>query len=211
MWDVFVTALKGCFQDTQLKERAQWKLNTFCQNKMTAEEWFQGMDLLQRQAGYTTAHDSIMIANIRINGNATLVDKVIGLDVMPTTYIDWKKKMIQFDNQWRTREEKKKLFTQGHGIAIPRSYTPQQNSAPHQEKQAERPAAVPASQGGGSRMDIDRQRQPRGRNCHRCGKEGHFVRDCTELKPNKFAKVRALGMTKEDLENFLKEGFQKDQ
>lgn len=210
-WRHFVEEVKGRFLDSQVAERAMRKLQSLRQNKTSAEEWFQEIDLLRRQANLTYRNEEVLIANIRMNGNPTLVDKVIGLDHMPTTYEGWKKKMIQFDNQWRAREDEKKLFSQGHGAAIPRVYTQQQSNAPRQERKAERPATVPASQGGGSRMDVDRKRQPRGRNCYRCGKEGHFARDCSEPKPDRFARVRALGMTKEDLESFLKEGFQKDQ
>lgn len=66
----------------------------------SAEDYFEKLNTLVVQAGYQF-NDQYILKTIEMNVNDVIIDRVYTSGVIPTTYDDWKAKLVNLDLLWR--------------------------------------------------------------------------------------------------------------
>lgn len=146
-WADAKVAIKARFEDANLKEQAQIKLENLRQGKRSAEDFFTEFETLMRQASYQKT-DQFVIQLVRRHASKEIVDALCMSATIPTTYDQWREKIILLDNQRRQREEETRLTQRG--------WQPNPNARPYQPPQQQTPqktTATPNNQTDGQRRD----------------------------------------------------------
>jgi len=208
-WEQYRSQLEGTFRDANEALSAQHRLATMRQGSRPAEDYFIAFDADIRLAGYDEkTHACVLISYLEQNLAPGLVDRVYGVDPLPVSYQDWKKKAISLDQLYRRREERKKLSRELHAPLRPPRPPP---ALPSQLLPI---PSIPTPQvplGAGTPMDIDRA-QVRFRKCFNCEEIGHLARNCpkprqprTNVRQIPTSEVEELIKERNELRNELME------
>jgi hypothetical protein len=184
------------------------KLSKLAQGTLSAEEYFIEFDMLAKTAGYATAHfDEYKIGLANQQLSATLVKNIHITENLPTTWIDYQKRAVVLDGNFRRGQQART------GKSMLFQATPQMKSqtyGPCQQPQAQQPQyRQPVRDPYAMEVDVTRTTAanltppPRpkiafsldaegrvigGREqlmaagaCHYCKKPGHIVKTCPVL------------------------------
>lgn len=199
-WEEFSGFLEKSFGDSYEEAHAIDRLSKIRQGARTAEEFFREVDVLRRQAQYTTPEfEKTMIRRLELAVNQHVLNKVLSMPNIPKTYEEWKKHAITFDEAHRHYEEVMKE-RQPARPATPfarRADTPPPNRRappPPPPPRNDRRDATGTTFGGiGQPMDVSIDRARRNGQCFGCGKTGHLVANCPDKKTVIRVLSRALG------------------
>ena len=170
------------------------------QNKKSALEFFTEFERLKYQAGYTDEQDPVLVQSLRSNVAAAIIDRIIDSDVLPTSYEDWKKRILRIDQAWRDRQLEKRS---GGSFSGPKSA--KGDSRPNNTT-----TSAPAPSGSttaklpqGEPMNVDRRRSDI--TCYKCQQKGHIARNCPTNKARGRSMMEELrSMTEEEKTEFRK-------
>jgi hypothetical protein len=182
----FLHTLDSTFKDQNEAQKARDKINVFCQGQLTADKFFVKFEALMLKAKMNE-HDneSYLIGRLEQNVKWDLIDKISNSLDQPTTYEEWKRRIILLDGLQRRREEQKKSWQggyQGKG-STGSSPWPGLSSRPSY-KGNERGSAPDRAQAQGESkpkyepMDIDKTKARQNGECFKCGGKGHFSHQC---------------------------------
>ncbi|THH07486.1 hypothetical protein EW145_g3349 [Phellinidium pouzarii] len=94
----FMMEFAQAFDDPNRAEKAMGEFQTFMQGKLTADQFFASFEILRTKAKLNqVAHDAIVIDRLKRALDAKVVMGVMHSSPVPTTYNDWKAKVIQVD------------------------------------------------------------------------------------------------------------------
>ncbi|PPQ83002.1 hypothetical protein CVT26_011326, partial [Gymnopilus dilepis] len=171
------------FSPLETTNQAFYELRHLRQGKASAGELNTKFDELVRTAGITINNNDAVLIDYYIQTlSPWLLDKISGLDTVPTTIKGWQKKAVEFDN---SRLNAARLLGRPSAGFRPSNWWA--NTTGHS-----RPARDPNA------MDVDAvstfpkrnyerdERRAKGL-CYKCGEKGHLIKDCPKWKnePNK--------------------------
>ena len=173
-WSNLEKKLQETFRDSAEEQRARSQIVLLKQNKKTALDFFTEFEKLKYQAGYTDEQDPVLIQLLRSNVNSAIIDRIIDSDLLPTSYEEWKRRILRIDQAWRDHQLEKR----SGGSFNPKSAkgdsrpTNQNNPAPSGSTSAELPPGEP--------MNVDRRKSDI--TCYKCQQKGHIARNCPTNK-----------------------------
>lgn len=196
-WEDFAKALHVSFGDPNEAMHAQTELMKLRQGETKAEEFFAKFDIYRFKAGYAgDGYNDFLIRLLEMALNASIVQNVLSMGVLPTTYEAWKTAAIQFDNQRRRLREVMQARQQPIRRPIPAPVRPQAAPAPQSFRPP--PGPPPASDrrdatgvtfgGQGQPMEITMDRARRSNLCYLCNRPGHIAKNC----PSRTLKIREI-------------------
>ncbi|EGO00858.1 hypothetical protein SERLA73DRAFT_151496 [Serpula lacrymans var. lacrymans S7.3] len=110
-WAHFERTLKDHFADTHEEERARYEIIYKKQGTLTAQEFFVKFEELRRRAGYDVKrNEQFLITLIRNNINGPLIKQIIYSGNVPTTYTEWKTRIVTNDQLWRDQVENERML-----------------------------------------------------------------------------------------------------
>lgn len=202
-WNDFTRELNTSFGDINEAQHAQEELLTIQQGTLTAEEFFQRLDILRRKAGYVTGYDQFLIRILERSLRAHLVDSVLSMPTIPDTYEGWKVAATHFDGNRRRRDD---AMRNRQSTAYRRPFPPPippRPAAPRAAPAQAAPRAAPPPVrrdatgvtfgGAGEPMDVAIGRANSGRRCFLCGSLKHLVKDCDQRTTRVRLVLRAMG------------------
>ncbi|KAL5521268.1 hypothetical protein ACEPAG_9191 [Sanghuangporus baumii] len=221
-WAAFLDKLNISFEDPNRHQKAFDKLDKMRQGEQEADKFLNDFDIERVRAGLTKSeHDGTLIAKLMKALNSAVVKGVMRTDPAPTTYAQWRKRAVTVDNverqikyvhaQRRGQQHLATLPARQQAFARPYAQAPQQPARPMAPfPQVDRRDATGVTYRGlGQPMDIAMNQARARRACYKCGKVGHFIRDCPRgreairsiiaaLKPeDRLAFLEELGNAKE--------------
>jgi hypothetical protein len=148
----FLKQLKKRFEDVAEQKKAWADLDSMRQGKDSVQDYLDKFDRLARTANFDDDCMRIALAESRIN--TPLLEKMYGMETVPSTWEAWCEKAVLFDDQWRRVQEIKKRRNP--------LYSAQKKDTPRKPFQV--------TSGLGAPMDLDQQKAQK--KCFKCGKPG---------------------------------------
>lgn len=199
-FDGFFRDMEEAFNDINGQQLAQAELENHHQGRTTAEEFFFKFDQLVNRAGYSQNHDHYLIALLERNLHQALVDRIYSTTPLPSTYAGWKQKVIELDQLWRRREERKKVNKEFWNL--PNSQSLAYDSKRNEGQKESRTSPSGRTFGGlGKPMEIDRAKYRSEGRCFGCGEAGHISRFC----PNKEKVLSNMQTRRVDIKEWTSE------
>lgn len=202
VWDGpggFVGCFKDIFGDPDRQATARHKLALLRQGSKTAEQFIIDFEVLEAEANLG---DGALVEHFKKGLLPRLVERIFGLETLPTTLREWKDYARRFDRHHRQFLEWQSQTRSSPAIPRPRPlYRPdfqgrrfQQN--PFRPRQNTSNQAAPARAPDVVPMEVDHTRRwggnsgPRPIVCYKCGEEGHRQYECPN--PGRARNVRAV-------------------
>ncbi|EGO03523.1 hypothetical protein SERLA73DRAFT_149802 [Serpula lacrymans var. lacrymans S7.3] len=218
-WAHFERTLKDHFADTHKEERARYEIIYKKQGTLTAQEFFVKFEELRRRAGYDVKrNEQFLITLIRNNINGPLIKQIIYSGNVPTTYTEWKTRIVTNDQLWRDQVENERMLkgstngSSGTGNRGPNGRYQEKGASEKKTEtvEAKKDGTGTLYTGAGKEMEVDKQKfQTEGR-CFKCGEKGHRARDHlngqTPQKPKFDLRAMLEAMPEEERANLL-QGF----
>jgi hypothetical protein len=108
-WTEFQTLLDASFVDANVVNTALRKLKNLVQGRTPALEYFLSFEYLLLVTGYDqTTHLDDLVELLEDNINPGIIDTIYCSETLLLTYDDWKTRIINIDNLYRRRQERKK-------------------------------------------------------------------------------------------------------
>lgn len=173
-WEDFVKEFNSVFGDPDPAGTARFKMDRLHQGSQTVDEYVSKFRELKSDTGY---NDAALVEKFKKGLNQGLVDRIFGLQDMPTTLKDWETWSSKFDRQWRQRQAEKKAFSDRTN---PGSSTQKQAGPTHTSKPTSslQPSYV-KKEPDVVHMEVDSGRKNRPRIvCYRCRQPGHIAKNC---------------------------------
>jgi hypothetical protein len=196
-WATFQTDLNTAFADPNKARNALNEMESITYRpKEPMTEFFQRLDILATRAGYI-ANDNYMIGFLEPRIPAYYVDYVYQIRPIPTTYVNYKERVLEKDNLVRRRQ----AVSTGHRVHL---------GVPPRSGGTQKTGSGVTYGGYGQPMDIGRQKtnrkiwtdkppyRPQNKSfgsstkpppkdltkyqCYGCGKYGHLRTDCPVAK-----------------------------
>jgi hypothetical protein len=152
-WTDFLDAMARDFGNKTEPRKALEELGRLQQGKKTAAEFFLRFEQLADLAGVDLDRYPNATLYIEKNIQRVLIDQLYQSDNPPTSYRDYKRRIVVMDEMRRRRDSQT---------------TPRQYSVPRQKD--------------ANAMEVDQSQKKETQKCFQCGKEGHLVRNCAEKK-----------------------------
>lgn len=189
----FEQALLHEFEDVDLTETAQHKINAIVMGNDTAEAHVRHFKYYARHSGF---NDAALLVFFKKLLKPALKSKIQGMNPRPTTLQGWYEEAVAFDRQYREDEQEKKntrsaVANQSSTLrnSNNQSLRPAQQQQPRNSNQWQpsngmfrrwgsvaQPAPAARNNTGVQPMDIYAAFQARV--CFKCGKSGHISRFC---------------------------------
>jgi hypothetical protein len=154
VWEDFLDKLAKDFGNKGEPRKALEELGRLQHNKRTAAEYFLKLKQLADVAGVDLDRYPNATLYVERNMQRVLIDQLYQTDNLPTTYQDYKRRIVAMDEMRRRREP---YGTMQRTVVTPKNK-------------------------GASIMDVDRSTKREARRCFACRKEGHLARSCPDKK-----------------------------
>jgi hypothetical protein len=161
----------------RLRNIARKKLKNLVQGRTPAIEYFLNFEYLLLVAGYDRdTHLDDLVELLEDNVNPGIIDTIYRSETLPATYDAWKARIINIDNLYRRRQERKKhvdtFWTKDKAV----------DPAAQTNRPSHRPTTTNNARTSPDAMDVDHKHTPStGRKCYNCGQvpaDGHLARNC---------------------------------
>jgi hypothetical protein len=191
-WERFLKDLGKTFTDTHAEATARSKLGKYCQNKdQSADEFFVEFERLVIDAGYDTERDDHLVELLQDNVHDAIITQIWNSGEVPNDYDGWKERIIRIDSAYRQRQARRRNRWGTKTWSPTNTNTNNNNNnnkggQKHSVDKKDKPRVDEAAKSYGytgqpnepMRTDRRKGKGPAGKNCFKCGEEGHFARDC---------------------------------
>ena len=190
-WGAFEKRFRDTFGNPHQIDEARRKLWTIRQGTKTSEEFFLEFEDLRLEADIC---ENSLVMFLQSALRPSVLNEVLRRDPPPVTYTEWKAASLRADHNQRnsaaTRTFHQQTFpTQRSNSFVPfrprptfsTNVTAATSSNPSTDKIIPKPNISPFS---------SKHADSKNKNCWKCGKEGHFSRNCPDQSSN--SKIRAL-------------------
>lgn len=212
-WDAFKVQLDSVFEDKTHGRKAREKLETFRQGNLKIDDYLSRFESLAVDAGIEK-NDSELIRLLERNIRPEVIDVIYTVSPLPTTYQNYKSKIVNIGRLQERRQEQKAQVHRpfwAHNTAPAPTVTTSPKAqtsahAPPQPSHDRRDHTGVTYGGRGRPMEIDALKKEH--RCFGCGATGHFRRDCPSGGKEKkiSARVILMELTEEE-KNELLEGL----
>ena len=202
-WEGFVEKLDARFLDLSRHADARQKFDVIRQGQHErAVTFFERFEILVATAQYELT-DIHVLQKIERAVRFSLIDDIYRNPNLPTTFKEWKDRIINLDEMQVRRDEAKKAWTAYSSGKSQTSSAVTKNTGPVGSSGDKKDSTGTLFGGAGKPMDFDKARKER--LCFNCGGTGHMARDCPK-KDRKF-QVRQLwqGMSEADRAELFKD------
>ncbi|EGN99824.1 hypothetical protein SERLA73DRAFT_159969 [Serpula lacrymans var. lacrymans S7.3] len=209
---------KSIPHNTHEEERARYEIIYKKQGTLTAQEFFVKFEELRRRAGYDVKrNEQFLITLIRNNINGPLIKQIIYSGNVPTTYTEWKTRIVTNDQLWRDQVENERMLkgstngSSGTGNRGPNGRYQEKGASERKTEtvEAKKDGTGTLYTGAGKEMEVDKQKFRTEGRCFKCGEKGHRARDHlngqTPQKPKFDLRAMLEAMPEEERANLLQD------
>jgi hypothetical protein len=194
-WEDFEAQVTKNFSDEADGAVAEWKIETFKQNKKHIADFLIEFEVLKTKSKTDEAHATFLLKK---NVRSDIIKAILGYPPasIPTNYNGWKKAILSVGQGYESTEIRNDYRT-GTGITFGGSGQPMEvgRQMPAFNERGQ-PKCFKCNTYGHMAKDCRKGNNKGERKCYNCGKGGHFAKDCRLPKKN-----RIRSMTGEEEED----------